>query len=59
MLKTPRLSRNDIRAYVGSTYYARGLGYFEQGRVLGIELLHADANGVRLRAQVRGSGGRV
>ena len=58
MPKPPRLSRNDIRAYVGATYYTRGLGYFEQGRVLGIELQHADAEGVRLRARVRGTGGR-
>jgi uncharacterized Zn finger protein len=58
MSKPPRLSRNDIRSYVGSTYYTRGLGYFEQGRVLDIEVVQADANGVRLRSRVRGAGGR-
>ncbi|MCG6941995.1 MAG: DEAD/DEAH box helicase [Thiohalocapsa sp.] len=55
----PRLTRADIRAYVGSTYYTRGLGYFEQGRVLAVEPVRADEHGVRLRAQVLGSGGRV
>ena len=58
MSKPPRLSRNDIRSYVGSTYYTRGLGYFEQGRVLEIEVVQADANGVRLRARVRGASGK-
>ncbi len=58
MSKPPRLSRNDIRSYVGSTYYTRGLGYFEQERVLDIEVAQADANGVRLRTRVRGAGGR-
>lgn len=59
MSDQPRLSRADIRAYVGSTYYTRGLGYFEQGRVLTVEPVRADAQGVRLRAQVLGSEGRV
>ncbi|NBC14038.1 MAG: helicase SNF2 [Gammaproteobacteria bacterium] len=54
-----RLSRADIRAYVGSTYYTRGLGYFEQGRVLTVEPVRADEHGVRLRAQVLGSKGQV
>jgi superfamily II DNA or RNA helicase len=53
------LSRADIRAYVGSTYYTRGLGYFEQGRVLTVEPVRADDQGVRLRGQVLGSQGRV
>ncbi len=55
----PRLSRADIRAYVGSTYYTRGLAYFEQGRVLAVEPVRADAHGVRLRAQVLGRQGQV
>jgi len=59
MSDQPRLSRADIRAYVGSTYYTRGLGYFEQGRVLTVEPVRADEQGVRLRAQVLGSEGRV
>ena len=59
MSDQPRLTRADIRAYVGSTYYDRGLGYFEQGRVLAVEPARADEQGVRLRAQVLGSGGRV
>ena len=59
MSEHPRLTRADIRAYVGSTYYTRGLGYFEQGRVLAVEPVRADEQGVRLRAQVLGSGGRV
>ncbi len=54
-----RLTRADIRAYVGTTYFTRGLGYFEQGRVLAVEAVRADEQGVRLRAQVLGSGGRV
>jgi superfamily II DNA or RNA helicase len=59
MADQPRLSRADIRAYVGSTYFMRGLGYFEQGRVLAVEAARVDAQGVRLRAQVLGSGGHV
>ena len=59
MSDQPRLTRADIRAYVGSTYYTRGLNYFEQGRVLTVEPVRADEHGVRLRAQVLGSGGRV
>ncbi|MCF7991936.1 MAG: DEAD/DEAH box helicase [Thiohalocapsa sp.] len=59
MSDQPRLTRNDIRAYVGSTYYTRGINYFEQGRVLEVEVAHSDASGVRLRAKVRGSGASV
>ena len=54
-----RLRREDIREYVGNSYFERGRAYFEQGRVLGGEVAGNDAERLRLQAQVRGSGGRM
>jgi hypothetical protein len=55
----PHLTASDIRAYVGSTYFQRGKSYFEQGRVVSVDVTRADENGVRLRAGVLGSGGQT
>jgi uncharacterized Zn finger protein len=53
-----RITHADIRAYVGSTYFGRGLAYFEQGRVLSVDATALDHGGVRVRSRVSGSRGR-
>jgi superfamily II DNA or RNA helicase len=59
MSSSLRLSRADIREYVGNSYFERGRSYFEQGRVAGIEVIASDAQRLRLQGEVRGSGGRL
>ena len=55
-----QLEKADIRECCGSTYFQRGLGYFNEGRVVDLDVLRApDGKVVHIQSAVRGSGGRV
>ncbi len=53
------LKRGDIRSECGNTYYTRGLGYYNTGRVLEISDIESDADGdsITFKAKVGGSRG--
>ena len=51
-----RLKRGDISGNVSSSYYARGKRYFEQGRVLALQVEDEDDSSVVLSATVQGRG---
>ena len=52
-----QLRRGDIRAECGSTYYTRGLNYYEAGRVLKVFDIEEVGNRVSFHAKVDGSRG--
>ena len=52
------LTRDDIRHAIDLSSFNRGQQYFRQGMVIDLVEERRDAEGVRLQARVRGSGGR-
>jgi superfamily II DNA or RNA helicase len=56
MIQIKKLLRTDIRYACGDTYFNRGRDYFEQGKVLTLEVVDESENIVTFHSRVDGSG---
>jgi len=55
MIEIKKLLRSDIRYACGETYFLRGRDYFEQGKVLSLEITEESDHRVVFRSSVAGS----
>lgn len=58
MLKQKRILQSDIRLACGDTYYSRGKGYYDEGRVFELTIIEDKTFHTLFKTAVEGSGTR-
>lgn len=54
-----QIKRRDILENIGNKAYARGKDYYEQGRVVSVDIEYDSDDVVELKSAVKGSGGKI